>query len=240
MITCAICEDDNLCSRELELLVEKYVGFTHIEVELFQNAETFFIRVLDERSHFDIIFIDIQMKHKNGIRIAEMIRRNLAFETNILILITGRGESVLETLELHPFHVLQKPINRIKFGEVFRDALDQSQGMTTIFEFSKHRVLYRIPFHTIYYFISSSHYVWIIGQNKPESMKDKMDVVEQHLLRINTWDFIRIHKSIIVNLNYVKEFQTKGVLMKNGDYLSISDSYLGAYRERMEDYIPRK
>lgn len=240
MIKCAICVEDNACSSELEHLAGKYIGFNHLEVEVFQDAELLCRRILNDKVHFDITFIDIEMVNKNGISTTEMIRRNPAGDTNLTILVTSHTEPVMEAFDANPFHVLQKPISSVKFGEIFRAALDSTHGVTTTFDFKKHRVLYRIPIHDIDYFISASHYVQIAGPCQAVSMKAKLDEVEEHLMRINTWDFMRIHKSIIINLNHVKEFLPREVLMEHGEYLSISESYLPAYRDRMADCITLK
>lgn len=237
MIKCGICVEDPLCSSELERLMEKYIGLAQIQREVFRDGEALCKRMLEDKVHFDILLIDIEMTGRRGVRITEMLHWHPVLDSSINILITGHAEPVLEALETHPFHVLQKPVSGSRFGEIFRAALDSLRCMTTTFDFKKHRILYRIPIQDIYYFISAGHYVRITGLVQSVSMKARLDEAEEHLTRINTWDFMRISKSIIINLNHCKAFRPRVVLMENGEYFSISSPYLRAYRERMADCI---
>ena len=77
--------------------------------------------LLNTTYHFDIIFLDIQMEGINGMETARRLRNQK--EEVILIFISGFKEYVFEAFDVSAFHYLLKPIEEIKFMEIFAKAV---------------------------------------------------------------------------------------------------------------------
>lgn len=71
----------------------------------------------------DILFLDIQMPGRNGMEIAEELRKQRS--DTILIFVTALSEYVYEAFDVGAFHYLVKPFSDEKLREVLERALQQ-------------------------------------------------------------------------------------------------------------------
>ena len=83
----------------------------NIQIKEYDSAESFLFAWDDEKD-FDILFIDIQMKKMDGIKMAKRIRES---DNNIaLVFTTGVAEYISEGYEVEALHYLIKPIKEEK------------------------------------------------------------------------------------------------------------------------------
>ena len=75
MISIAVCDDDLQMASRLESLLlefgEKYN--IKIDIEIYADGCEL-ISAMERESRFDVIYLDIEMKKKNGLQTSEMIR----------------------------------------------------------------------------------------------------------------------------------------------------------------------
>ena len=76
-----------------------------------------------------------------------------------------------------------------------------------------------------YYIMSDGHYVKLITVHEIISVKGKLEEFIKQMDRRHT-NFIRIHKSFIVNFDFVISVSSDKVQVKNGDFIG---SLLPAY-----------
>lgn len=78
----------------------------------------------------DILFLDIQMPGRNGMEIAEELRKQ--HKDTILIFVTALSEYVYEAFDVGAFHYLVKPFSDDKLKEVLGKALQQYEKQQEI------------------------------------------------------------------------------------------------------------
>lgn len=91
---------------------------------------------------------------------------------------------------------------------------------------SRGRILF-LPVSEILWITAEENYVRICTGNATHLLRDTMNAMEQ---RLDPQSFLRVHRSAIVNLNYVKEVRTEShgdfmVHLVNGHKLAMSRGY---------------
>jgi DNA-binding LytR/AlgR family response regulator len=61
-----------------------------------------------------------------------------------------------------------------------------------------------------------------------------MDQLMQQLKKKN---FIRVHRSYMVNLQYIEKFQPHGLLLKTGEYIPIGVTYMKLVKQEFSNYL---
>ena len=98
-----IVDDDQVFAKKIERMV--YDGFKDIFLDYSIDCIT---------SHFedryfekgDIFFLDIDLKEKNGIKIAEEIRENNS--NAIIIFVSAMNDMIFDSLIVQPFYFIRK------------------------------------------------------------------------------------------------------------------------------------
>ena len=98
------------------------------------------------------------------------------------------------------------------------------------FEYKNQGNSYRIMYKDILYFQSTGRKINIVMKKEIRTFYGKLNEIEK---RIPENVFLRIHKSYLVNKNYVKEFTYEWVKMLNGDVLNISKTNRADVRRKI-------
>lgn len=99
-----------------------------------------------------------------------------------------------------------------------------------IFEYTYKKVPYKILVNKIRYFESDKRQVNLYSTDGVSSFYKKLDEVEAQLEQMNI-KFLRISKSYLVNVNYVKEFRYEKVVMDDGKEFKIGPRYKDKIRK---------
>ena len=122
MIRVAIVEDDAEVQGVLQEYVRRYTRQygTEFEVTLFADG----VDILDDyRAVYDIIFLDVEMKHLDGMTTAERIRQMDA--DVILIFITNMAQYAIGGYAVGALDYVLKPVPYFAFSQQLRKAEEQ-------------------------------------------------------------------------------------------------------------------
>ena len=149
----AVVDDEKAIREQICTLIEEQQPGSRIES--YAAGE----ELLASGKRFDIVFLDIQMEGMNGIEVARNLRKQQG--DTILIFITGIKDYVFDALDLYAFQYLLKPLDEIRFGDVFRRAAEKiaacegQQGRPLIIQSAGVSRVVALP--DIYYIESQSH-----------------------------------------------------------------------------------
>lgn len=88
-----------------------------------------------------------------------------------------------------------------------------------------HRPSYHsTPLNHILYFVSEGRCVRLVTRNGSDSFYGRLSDLEDSL-SVKNCHFIRVHQSYLVNEKYILSYDRKGILLMNGETLSISNSH---------------
>ena len=125
MISVAIVEDEQRCAQTLQQHLDRYAAENGIvfAVNTFQNAFSF---LNDTRTSYDIVFMDIEMPHENGLdAAAEMRRLN---SESVLIFVTNMAQYAIRGYEVDAMDFLLKPVPYEVFSYKIKKALTLAEN----------------------------------------------------------------------------------------------------------------
>lgn len=173
----------------------------------------------------DLVFLDIQMPNLTGIDLVKSIKNLPQF-----IFTTAYPEYALEGFDLNATDYLVKPIPFSRFLQAIGKAEDyyRLQENTTrvandfIFVRSEYENV-RIATQKITYIEGLKDYIKIYTENSPKAILTLMsfkDILE----RLNHTNFLRVHRSFIVNISQIDSLQKTRIIIGE-KYIPIGETY---------------
>lgn len=236
MITCVIIDDEKPAREFLGKLINQYFGQKVVVIDSVESVE----KGVDVINKFrpELIFLDIEMKGQDGFQLFKYFD-NVFFD---IIFTTAHKEYAIDAIKHAAIDYLLKPINFVDLKEAIK-RLERKQTASTnqlriqtllenlnteSSQFNK----IAIPTSTGYEFEKISNIVYCEGQDnysKIVTIQGKEIIITKSLKYLEDTlpkdAFIRIHKSTLVNLNYVTSYSRVDgyfLQMANGKQLSVS------------------
>ncbi|HEX3891184.1 MAG TPA: LytTR family DNA-binding domain-containing protein [Terracidiphilus sp.] len=238
MIRAVIADDEVLARQKLRLLL-RAESDVDIVGECATAAETI---QLVRATGPDLLFLDIRMPDMDGFDIAGSLALDQSSVLPQIILTTAYDQYAVRAFEIHAVDYLLKPftaerlrsaVQRVRdhaalVGLKTNTALNQEGSTYTtrmVFK-SRGRILF-LPVDEIRWIAAEENYVRICAGNESHLLRDTMARLET---RLDPNVFLRVHRSSIVNLHYVKEVKNQSdgeslVVLKSGEQVAMSRSY---------------
>lgn len=227
-ISIGICDDEASCREDMKTICrtffEKKKNFAEIiDIQIFSSGKEIMASDFD----CDILLLDIEMPEQDGIHIKEYLEANRKHTR--IIFTTGHKERVLEAFGKNVVSFLVKPFCWEEFEKVIEKILTDLQG--PVLDIVENGETLMIPISQIKYIEAQDKYTLAVAEEREYLLRKTMKFWERVL---PGQDFVRIHKSYLVNLEY---FEKKGeeVLLDKGKRVKISrlrkDSIMETYRE---------
>lgn len=197
----------------------------------------------------DLVFLDIQMPRLTGIELVEVLT-----EKPEIIFTTAYDQYALRAFELNAVDYLMKPFEKRRFLEAVKKAIGKIRSTTGEKEPASHllskmpensspvnRIVVRkgnainiIPVDQIKYVESQNDYVMIYHSAGKALKQQTMKFYEENLPKT---DFVRIHRTYIVNVAEIKQIEPYGkdnhvAILNTGEKLPVSRS---GYKQLRED-----
>lgn len=231
MIRVAVVEDDAEVQGVLQEYIRRYTRQygTEFEVSVFADG----VDILDNyRAVYDIIFLDVEMKHLDGMTTAERIRQMDA--DVILIFITNMAQYAIRGYSVGALDYVLKPVPYFAFSQQLLKAVSRLEKR------AKHYLtvpveggLRRLDTASIYYLESEGHRVNFYTDEGDFSAPGALKTFEEKLAGR---PFARCNSGYLVNLAQVQAVQQNTVQV--GPYeLQISRPKRKAFLAALTDYI---
>jgi two-component system, LytTR family, response regulator len=225
---CLIVDDEPLAIE----VIENHCGqFENLEVTATCRNAVRAFEIL-ERERIDLVFLDIQMPKLTGIDLLKSLRHPPK-----VILTTAYVDYALEGFELDVVDYLVKPVSFRRFlkavNKYFALAPVSSPETQTEKEFifvKADRKNHKVLFSEIQYVESVKDYIKIHTTDKNLLVKQTLASFEEELPPA---DFIRIHRSYIVNLKHITAYTAHDIEIGAAE-LPIGVSYKQKVFERLE------
>jgi len=201
----------------------------------------------------DLVFLDVQMPEMDGFAVlADLADTPMP----TVLFVTAFDQYAIRAFEAHALDYLLKPVKRARFFEALQHAKEQvrlrqenhyeqrllelmkqvTPTRTRLVLRSGGKLIFVDP-EEIEWVEAAANYVRLHTRTEVHTVREKISAIEQEL---NPETFLRVHRSIIVNLDRVKEVIPCGsgeyvILMKNGRELSFGRSY----RDRLEHFLSK-
>lgn len=256
MLQTIIVDDEEFARSSLYFLLQENCENIHVTGIAKSVNEA---RILLSNNAVDLVFLDIAMPEENGFCLIPDIQKH----KSQVIFTTAYDQYALKAIKANAVDYLLKPIdidelkaatdkahaffllntnvsaknenlsnlaaNMASRNELRKISLPNGQGYTLV------------DIDEIVHIEAESNYSTFYFQNKEKitvskSLKEYEELLPDH-------QFIRVHKSTIVNLNYLAEYNSKNgmeLILKNGEKIAVSRRRASDFSDRVKSYINLK
>lgn len=232
-----ICDDNLKDLNELEGLLIKYGNHRSdicLELEKFSDVSTL-LQKLQHNETADIYILDIIMSQITGIDLGYEIRKNNAL--SIIIYISTSDAFAMDAYNIHALRYLLKPIKENNLFEALDYTLSHIDARNdSVYVVKTNAGLESILYSQIEYIENFSRKLKIHLTNREivtsiyirESFEKEIEEL------INSKKFVYVHKSFLINMNYVRTVLQHTVVMDSGISIPISKK---KYSEVKKEYL---
>lgn len=246
MIKCIAIDDEPLALKKLVTYIKK-IPYLELVAQCRSAIEA--QRVIDEQE-VEAIFLDINMPDLNGLDFAKSMQDHS--KGPVMVFTTAYSEYAIEGYKANGVGYLLKPYSFDEFEaaaqkvkeitEIRQQAMTevtaQSDDDGIIFVKSDYKIV-RIAIEHITHIEAMSEYLRITCDDKerPVIVLLSMKKIEEHL---PSNQFMRIHRSFIINLKKISEIKKNHVVIEGDISLPIGDNYKDAFMNYLNSKILTK
>lgn len=229
-------DDDSTQLDYLKVVIEKWANKVNIntDINFYHSAEEMLFEN-NESYPFDMIVLDIQMGEINGIELAKRIRKT--DKKVIIAFISGMADYVFEGYEVQAIRYILKPAKDDKVFELL-DYVNNHKGKENkYFILSASKEKKKINYDDIIYIESMGHYVVFHLENEEYDYKYN---ISDLCLELSESEFIRTHRSYVVNLKYIEKITKNDcqlindirVPLSRNSYKEVNKKFINFYKGR--------
>lgn len=255
MIHALIVDDEPLARKKVRNFLKPHPDFEIIgECVGGEEAANAILRVKP-----DVVFLDIRIPQMDGFRVLESIEPQLLPQ---VVFMTAHDEYAVKAFEVQALDYLLKPFNRGRFDETIsrirhrvHHGKNEPNGrflewlcQTAAAGENPDRLVVKtdgriLLLHTcrIEWIEAQGDYVLLHAGKDSYLTRETMQALEN---RLNPRKFLRIHRSAIVNLEFVNEFKPVWsgdykVFLRNGAQLTLSRAFRRKLQTVDQNFRPR-
>ena len=233
-----ICDDDIESAEEIKNLLDEYLSNNKTDVEtLYYHSSEDFLENYDNKQSVDIAILDVIMGNLNGIQLCYEIRNR--YPNAVIMIATSFPDYIDAAMDLKIFRFFEKPIDRVRFYKAMDIALKEKNAFS-------------IETKTGAIILKEDDIAYITIKMRNTEIRTSTGKLISSTMKIKDWlkllennnTFAVPHYSYIVNLNYIRKFETDHIIIecKNGAQFKIYPSrrkypeFKIAYNEKMREF----
>jgi DNA-binding LytR/AlgR family response regulator len=209
-LNCIVIDDDKLSRKVLEEFVAR-TDFLNLTHSLSNAIEA--INLFNEKADIDLIFLDIEMPEMSGIEFLGSLD-----EAPEVIIVSSKEKYALESYEYDVTDYLLKPVSygrffkaadKVRHKLLQKDSIE-NKGNEEIF-IKKNSSLVKLKFDEILWIEAMENYVVIHTFDDKFTIHFTMKAIGE---KLPPKEFIRVHRSFIINLKKVDLIEDNTIIMK--------------------------
>ena len=242
MVKCIAIDDEPLALRQIKSYIERTEQLELVAIcRSAREAQT-----IIESEHIDLIFVDINMPDMNGLDFVRSLTHNY-----FIVFTTAHSEFALEGFKLNAIDYLLKPFSYDEFMKATQkvvslvdlvercrvaesaaaqnEAEEADQGYISVKADYKTQL---VKISDIVYLESAGEYVRLhIEGGQTITTLFRLKNMEASLPANN---FLRVHRSYIVNLKRISSYTKGRIFLDNGEYIPLGENYKDRFFEQFK------
>jgi two-component system LytT family response regulator len=249
MIQALVADDEPLARRKLRDLL---CNFSDVGIVGEAASGRELLGLLRDNSP-QVLFLDVRMPGEDAFGIIDQISANKSVTMPRIIFTTAYDQYALRAFDVHATDYLLKPYTLKRLDSAIRRVRDELQSgsvsegastplgskssghMTRVVFKSRGRILF-LNVSQIRLIGAEENYVRIFTGTESHLLRETISSMEE---RLDPSEFLRVHRSAIVNLRFVKEVRAQAhgeysVLLQDGQKVAMSRSYYSRIRSLLD------
>ncbi len=228
-----IVEDESVAARGLERAIRELAGSRIVSLKVLGSftAAEYFI----QDNPIDLLFLDLQLHERDGFELLTQLAAD-SFQT---IVVSANTDRAIEAFEYGVLDFLPKPLDRQRLKQAMDrfDSVTISSGRNMKYlSIRKDDRAELIDLSRVEYLRGGDNYAMIhISGGALERHRKTLDSFS----KILPGNFLRIHKSCIVNLDYAVSIRTSAgsryeLELKTGENIPVGRTFYGELKQRTQ------
>lgn len=240
----AVCDDNAEVRKKVRTVVEEMLSQENFLCSLleFSCAEDVLAYISSEENrHIELLYLDIEMQGMSGLELMQHLIESKSVWR--IVFVTSHSESILNSFSIKTIGFIIKPIAEEEINKKLQFVLQEWKKNKSFMCKDINRQYQVFKYDTILYFEADRNYCKInyINENtqKLESMllEERVGELEKRLANM---DFIRIHKSFLVNLSYINSIRDRVEIYNGQVSLPIGRNYKEMTKHALLKYVAGK
>ena len=230
----AVCDDNKVTLYFLCDEIGREFSKTKADffLDAFENGVDFLSQ--HEKAPFDFVFLDIDMPNINGFEIAERINKD---NSSLIVFVTSHDELVYSSFRFQPFRFIRKNHIAAELPETVKALAERNIERTAARHFEV-----RTSSGNVFLDLNDVEYIEIYGHWLRITVKNS-DAIECYgslsdfEKRLASHNFVRTHKSYLVNCKYIYSIEQKQVVLDDNTVIPLSKYKIETVRNKLRSYL---
>ena len=223
MINIAVVDDDADVLTRMSSYITKYFknDSSAFKINVFSDG----LDLIDNyKPVYDVIFLDIQMKHSQGLEVAHRLREQ--DKQTAIVFVTNLAKYAIEGYSVQASDYLLKPFTYETFSYSFDKVLSGVvERIKNTVDINVSNSTVRLSVNSIIYVEVNEHLLTYHTTGKDYEVWDSLANAESKLQKFG---FAKCNNCYLVNLQFVKAFK--------GDYVTVADETLKVSRTYKQSF----
>lgn len=240
MIQIAICDDQTEELEHTYAMTEAYCRLhpeRNISLRKFESSNDL-LKCISTRNRFDIYLLDILMPNANGIEAGYTIRKSDS--AAVILYLTSSPDYALQSYQVDAGGYLLKPISEKDLFAALDKViakLDAEDRKSFVFQ-TPHGGIESIPYSHLLYLEYYQHRLTAhTTENKILESIYHRESFQELTASLTDSRFVKIAASLIVNMQHIRNMNSREIRLSNEEKLSISRLYVTDARKAFMDYL---
>ena len=233
MIKIAICDDEEILLEKNRTIVQEYITKNRIvaEIETYTSGD-FMLGDIEDGMQYDLLLLDIEMPHKSGMEIANVVKAFLP--ECLVIFVTSYLKYAIDSFAFSIFRYIPKQELEPRLNQALKDAFNtimiENEDVYMIMMQTK---LIKIPLKEVLYIQKNGKNSIFVMRNKEIKVRKTLAEVYDEM---HKKEFVYIDRGCIVNIIHIMQVKNSEVELKGNILLPISRSHLQQIKDVVNSY----
>ena len=228
----AVCDDDSNDLKRLEEMIREAARREEFDCEIISyESSTRLLNAIQSGEEYHVLMLDVMMETFNGIELAAELRRQQ--NKVAIVFVSSNRDMALNGYEVAAVRYLMKPVSEEKLREALLFCYRANMGRQEIM-LPTIKGVRSFSLKDIIYAETWGRGLRITTPQGQEEVALRISDLETMLPQ---GQFVLCHRTIIVNLEYVRYLRYCELELKTGDLLPVSKYRQQATREKLFRYL---
>ena len=227
-----ICDDDRAIHAQLRNFLQETDPLTEPDITSLYTGEDL-IEAYAQDKPFDMIFLDIEMQHANGVQAAQTVR--MSDKDVMIVFVSSHRKYVFDAFPVGALHYLLKPVQQAEFTDVYRRAQQRYRDLHAVLHLKYNQDRFTVAVCKILYAEDKLRHV--IFHTEDGAIKT-VGRLSDYNPTLSVHAFASPHASFLVNMDKIERIEKNEIVLQNGERIFCSvrkraemirafDNYLG-------------